>query len=128
MQTMGKAIVAALYAAAVVAVPLLEGNHVPSPAEWVQIVIALLTAVTVYVVPVVKGAAWVKTVVGALLAVAQVLVTVINDGINGNDALMIVFALAGALGIALAPADSTGLRSGTAVGWGSDRDLRSFAS
>jgi hypothetical protein len=123
MQSMGKAIIAALYAAAVIAVPLFEGNHVPSPAEWVQITIALLTAVTVYVVPVVEGAAWVKTTVGALLAVAQVLVTVINDGINGNDALMIVFALAGALGIYLAPADSTGVTGGTAVAWGSDKQV-----
>jgi hypothetical protein len=128
MQSMGKAIIAALYAAAVIAVPLFEGNHVPSPAEWVQIVIALLTAVTVYVVPLVKGAAWVKTAVGALLAVAQVLVTVINDGINGNDGLMIVFALAGALGIYLAPADSTAVRSGTRVGWGTDREQYELAA
>lgn len=128
MRVIGKALVAALYAAAVVAVPLFEGNHRPDPAEWVQIMIALLTAVTVYVVPVVKGAAWVKTAVGALLAVAQVLVTVINDGINGNDALMIVFALAGALGIYLAPADSTSLRSGTRVGWGTDREQYELAA
>lgn len=122
MQTMGKAIIAALYAAAVVAVPLFEGNHVPSPAEWVQIVIAVLTAVTVYVVPIVRGAAWVKTTVGVLLAAAQVLVTVINDGLSGNDVLVIVFAVAGALGIALAPADSTGTPNGTRVGWGSDTE------
>jgi hypothetical protein len=123
METKGKAIIAALYAAAVIAVPLFEGNHVPSPAEWVQITIALLTAVTVYVLPVMAGAPWIKTTVGALLAAAQVLVTVINDGVNGNDVLMIVFAVAAAIGITLAPADSTAVRGGTAVGWGSDKQL-----
>lgn len=119
----GKALVAALYAIAVTAVPLLSGNHTPSPAEWVQIVIAALTAVTVYLVPLVPSAPWVKTAVGALLAGAQVLVTVIDNGVAGNDYLVIAFAVAGALGITLAPAESP--RTGTAVGWGSDTPVRS---
>lgn len=118
MNVKGKAIVAALYAVAVVAVPLLTGNHVPNAAEWTQIIIAALTAATVYVVPIVPEFPWVKSAVGALLAGAQVLVTVIGDGVNGNDVLMIVFAIAGALGIVLAPAASP--RTGTSVGWGGD--------
>lgn len=113
-----KSFVAALYAVAVVAVPLLSGDHVPSPAQWVQIVIAALTAVLVYLVPLVPTAPWLKSAVGALLAGAQVLVTVIDNGVTGNDYLVIAFAVAGALGIVLAPATSPA--TDTAVGWGSD--------
>lgn len=114
----GKAWIAALYAVAVVAVPLFDHGQ-PTSTEWVQIVLAALTAVTVYLVPLVPAYPWIKSAVGALTAGAQVLVTVIDGGVNGNDVLMIVFAAAGALGIALAPAASPA--TNTAVGWGTDR-------
>jgi hypothetical protein len=121
MGNAGKAVVAALYALAVVAVPLLEGNHVPSSTEWTQIIIAALTAVAVYIVPLTSEYPWIKSAIGALLAGAQILVTVVGDGINGNDVLMIAFAVAGALGIVLAPAATA--RTDTAVGWGSDSEI-----
>lgn len=116
---MGKTIFAALYALAVIAVPFFDRgfDQPPTPTEWVQIVIAILGVITVYFVPLVKGHTWIKSGVGAATAGAQVLVTLIDNGVNGNDALMIAFAVAGALGITLAPAESD---TGVAVGWGSD--------
>ena len=116
----GKAIIAWLYAVAVIAVPLLSGNHTPSPAEWVQIAIAAVTGLGVYITPLIPQAAWAKSAIGAILAGLQVLVTVIDGGVSGNDVLMIAFAVAGALGIVLAPATSA---NGVRVGWGSDYAL-----
>lgn len=119
MNDKGKAIVAFLYAAAVVLVPVVGGDSaVPRPDEWVQIAIAIVTAASVYLAPLAPGATWVKSAIGALLAGLSVLTTAVIGGIDGNDVLMIVFAVAGALGIALAPAASPVTR--TAVGWGSD--------
>jgi hypothetical protein len=120
MERFGKALAAALYAVAVIAVPLFSGDHRPGPSQWVQIVIAALTAATVYLVPIVEGVPYIKSVVGALLAVAQILVTVIDDGVSGTDMLTIALAALGALGISLAPADSSGVAGGAAVGWGAD--------
>lgn len=120
MQTAGKAVIAFFYAVAVVAVPLFGNNHVPSSTEWVQIAIAVVTAAGVYVAPLVPGATWTKTALGAMLAGLQVLVTAIDGGMDGNDWLTVAFAVASALGIYLAPAESS---SGASVGWGSDYDL-----
>lgn len=120
MNVKGKAVIAFLYAVAVVLVPVLSGdNPAPRPDEWVQIVIALVTAGAVYLAPLAPGATWVKSAIGALLAGLQVLTTAIVGGVDGNDVLMIVVAVTGALGIVLAPAASPS--TSTAVGWGSDR-------
>jgi hypothetical protein len=121
MQSKGKFIVAFLYALAVVAVPILDGPHQPTPAEWIAIAIAACTAALTWLVPLVPSATWVKSAVGAVLAGLQVAVTVIDGGINGNDGLLIVFAVLAALGITVAPAASPKTR--TAVGWGSDYAL-----
>lgn len=120
MQNAGKAIIAFLYAVAVVAVPVFSGDHVPSATEWVQIFIAVATWAGVYLAPLVPGATWVKSAIGAVLAGLQVLVTIVDNGVDGNDVLLIVFAIAGALGIVLAPASSP---NGAAVGWGGDAEL-----
>ena len=120
MNDKGKAILAFLYAGAVVLVPVLSGDSpAPRPDEWVQIAIALTTAGAVYLAPLAPGATWVKSAIGALLAGLQVLTTAIVGGVDANDVLTIVVAVAGALGIILAPAASAVTR--TAVGWGSDR-------
>jgi hypothetical protein len=119
MERAGKAIIAFAYAVAVIAVPIFSGDSpAPRPDEWVQIGIAVVTAASVYLAPLAPGATWVKSLIGALLAALQVLTTAIVGGVDGNDVLMIVFAVAGALGIVLAPAASAVTR--TAVGWGSD--------
>lgn len=112
-QTYGKAIVAAVYAVAVVAVPLFSGDHHVDPSEGVAIGIALCTALLTYLVPLVPGARWAKTAVGAVLAGLQVAATVIIGGVDSNDWLLIAFAVASFLGIAVAPAISN---VGTPVG------------
>lgn len=125
MNVKGKAVLAFAYAVAVVLVPVLSGDSpAPRPDEWVQIAIAITTAVGVYLAPLAPGATWVKSALGALLAGLQVLTTVIIGGVDANDVLTIVVAVAGSLGIILAPAASVATR--TAVGWGSDaqRDYR----
>lgn len=111
--TYGKAIVAALYAVAIVAVPLFSGDNHIDPSEGVAIAIALCTAVLTYLAPLAPGARWVKTAVGAVLAGLQVAATVIIGGVDGNDVMLIVAAIVGALGIAVAPAVST--TTGTAA-------------
>lgn len=121
MTTKGKSIIAFLYAVAVAAVPLLSGDHKPSPADWVSIVIAAVTALGVYITPIIPQAPWTKTAVGAVLAGLQVLVTVIDGGMTAPEYLTVALAVAAALGIQLAPATSA---NGTAVGGGPDRIKR----
>lgn len=118
MQTYGKSIVAFLYAVAVVATPLFSGDHDIDPSEWVAIGIAACTAALTFLVPLVPSAPWTKTLIGAVLAGLQVATTVIVGGVDGNDMLLIAFAVLSFLGITVAPAASP--RTATAVGWGSD--------
>lgn len=105
--TYGKSIVAAIYAVAVVAVPFISGDGHVDPSEGVAIGIAICTALLTYLVPLVPGARWAKTAVGAVLAGLQVATTAIVGGIDSNDWLLIAFAVASFLGIAVAPAVST---------------------
>lgn len=106
MARAGKAIVAWLYAASVIAVPFFTGNHRPDAGEWTQIVLAVLLAAATYLVPLAEGYPWVKTLVATLIAVAQITTTLIIGGIDANDVLVIAFTIMGALGITLAPAVS----------------------
>lgn len=118
MQVYGKSIVAFLYALAVAAVPLFSGDHHIDPSEGVAIGIAACTAALTFLVPLVPSAPWTKTAVGAVLAGLQVATTVIVGGVDGNDVLLIAFAVLSFLGIAVAPAVSP--TTGARVGWGSD--------
>jgi hypothetical protein len=113
-QTYGKAIVAAVYAVAVVAIPLFSGDQHIDPAEGVTIATAIATAALTYLVPLAPSARWTKSAVGAVLAGLGVLSTVIGDGIDANDMLLVAASVLGALGITLAPAVSpaTGPRAG----------------
>lgn len=118
----GKSIVAFLYALAVAAVPLFDGGRTPAPDEWVAIAIAACTAALTWLVPLAPSAPWTKTAIGAVLAGLQVAATVIVGGIDGNDGLLIAFAILSFLGITVAPAASP--KTATAVGWGSDSLVR----
>jgi hypothetical protein len=121
MREYGKAIVAVIVAAIVVAYQALSGdNHIEAP-EWVSIAIAAVTAVGVYVVPLAPGAKWSKSAVAAVLAVLQILTTAILGGVGADEILLMVITAAGAVGIFVAPARST-TPSGAvvAVGTGSD--------
>lgn len=116
-QTYGKSIVAAIYAVAVVAIPLATGDGHIDPAEGVTIATAIATAALTYLVPLVPSAPWTKTAVGAVLAGLGVLSTVIGDGIDANDMLLVAASVLGAVGITLAPAISpaTGTAAGSAA-------------
>lgn len=118
-QTYGKSLVAFVYAVAVVAVPFFTGDHHVDPSEGVAIAIAVCAAALTYLVPLVPSAPWTKTAIGAILAGLQVLTVQIVGGIDGNDVLLIAFAVASFLGIAVAPAKSP--RTGAKVGFGSDQ-------
>lgn len=118
MQTYGKSIVAFLYAVAVVGVPLFTGDHHIDPSEGVAIAIAVCTNGLVWLVPLAPTAKWTKTAIGASLAGLQVVTVVIVGGVDGNDVLLIVFAVLSFLGITIAPAAST--KTSARVGWGSD--------
>ena len=107
LQQYGKSIVAFVYAVAVVAVPLASGDHHIDPSEGVAVAIAVCTAALTYLVPLVPGARWTKTAIGAVLAGLQVATTVIVGGVDANDWLLIAFAVASFLGIAVAPATSS---------------------
>lgn len=118
MQTYGKFIVAFLYAVAVTAVPLFSGDKHIDPSEGVAIGIAACTAALTFLVPLVPSAPWTKTAIGAVLAGLQVATTVIVGGVDGNDMMLIAFAVLSALGITIAPAASP--KTATAVEWGTD--------
>lgn len=117
LSTHGKAIVAFLYAVAVAALPQLTGDRSVDAAELVAVAIAITTAVATYLVPLAPSMPGVKTLVAAVLAGLQVTATLILDGtLATDDVLLIAATVLGALGIAVAPAESRGV----AVGWGSD--------
>jgi uncharacterized membrane protein len=118
MTVYGKSIVAFLYAVAIVGVPLFTGDHHIDPSEGVAIAIAACTAALTFLVPLAPTAKWTKTAIGAVLAGLQVATTVIVGGVDGNDALLIAFAVLSALGIAVAPAASA--KTSARVRWGSD--------
>jgi hypothetical protein len=117
MNDKGKAIFATLYAVAALFVPLVDSGFRPDAEGWTQISIGVATAVITYIVPVIPEAPWAKTFAAIVLLLLQTLVTVIGDGINSADVLMLAFTLAGALGIQIAPATSA---NGVHVNWGKD--------
>lgn len=116
LQTYGKAIIAALYAIAVVAIPIWSGDKHIDPSEGVAIGIAICTALLTYLVPLVPSAPWTKTAIGVVLAGLQVAAAQIAGGIDSNDVMLILAAVVGALGIGLAPAISP--KTATAAGVG----------
>ena len=121
MQVYGKSIVAFLYAVAVVAVPFLSGDNHVDASEGVAIAIAVCTAALTFLVPLAPGAKWTKSAIGAVLAGLQVLTTVIIGGVDGNDIMLIAFAVLSFLGIYIAPARSdTPTGPPVAVSAGSD--------
>lgn len=119
LHTYGKAILAFLYAVAMVAVPLASGDGHVDPSEGVTIAVAVVTNAGVWLIPLVPSATWTKSAVGFLLAGLNVAAVVILDHmIDANEWLMIGTAALGAIGITLAPTTST--KTATSVGWGSD--------
>lgn len=122
MGKFGKSIAAFLYLVAATAIPLFTGDGRIDPVEWSIIGTAVVTNAGVYLVPLAPRYGWAKTAVGALTAgLAVVEVVILDHVIDANEALMVAAAVLGALGIAVAPAESG---NGVDVGWGSDRTSR----
>lgn len=86
--------------------------------EKALVALAVAQAVQTYIVPLAAQYPWSKTAAGAVLAAAQAVVTVLGDGWQiEQDIFVILFAAAGALGIAVAPARSdNGVRARFGVG------------
>lgn len=85
--------------------------------EWIAIAFAGTQGVATYVIPLATRYPWAKTAVGAILAGLDVLAVVILGGLDAQEWLLIAFAVAGALGIAVAPAVSNNaVRARTGIG------------
>jgi hypothetical protein len=121
MAKYGKAAVAVIVAAIVVAYQALSGDGHIEPTEWVSVAIAAATAIGVYLIPLAPSARWTKSALAAVLAVLQIGTTAILGGIGADELLLMVITAAGALGIYIAPAasDPAGAPP-VAVGTGTD--------
>lgn len=104
MNRYGKAIVAALIAV-ITAVHAIVSDEVVTGSEWIQISIAAVTAISVYLVPIFEYA-WMKTAIAVLLAALNVLVTLIADGVTSGDLVQVLLSALTALLVAFAPARS----------------------
>ena len=106
------AIVAALLTALYVA---LGGDGRIDQEEWVQVAIAVASAVGVWLIPIAPQIRWGKTAVAVVLAVLQLLTTVIIGGIRPDEWIILILAGLQAAGVAVAPAVSdNGISSRTA--------------
>lgn len=102
----GKAWASVVGAALVALYAVLSGdNHIDSD-EWVQVSIAVTTAVSVYVVPLAPQYRWAKTAVAVILGVLQILTTVIVGGLETNEWIVLALAALTAGGVAVSPAVS----------------------
>ena len=126
MEKYGKSFIAFAYAIAFVLIPQVTGDHHLDPNETVNLAIGVVTAGSVYLVPIFPAAKWTKSLIAFLLAGLNIAATVILDGsLSAQDWLLIATSALGAIGITLAPAVSTlrnkvGGVTTAAVGWGSD--------
>lgn len=105
-QRYGKTIFAALAAVVTFAIPLYSSDHHIDPDEGLAIVLATANAVIVFIVPLAPQAKWIKTGASFIFTITQVLGVVIVGGIDGNDVIILITAVAGFFGVAIAPAVS----------------------
>lgn len=88
----------------------LSDNHI-SVVEWIQIVIAVATAVQVWITANVPTLTWAKTATAVVLGVANVLIGAIADGFTASDVAVLVVAALTAAGVYGAPNRSRRTRS-----------------
>lgn len=81
-------------------------DHLVNNTEWVQILTAAFTALSVFLVPVVPQYPWVKSAIGVALSVLSVLLTLVVDGWQFTDWMPLLIALATAVGVTFSPAVS----------------------
>ncbi len=101
----GKAIVAtaAMFATGIQA--YVSDGHITQQ-EGVQVAIALFTAFSVWLVPVLAYP-WMKTAIAVVLGVLNVLTTLIVGGISTGDITIMIVAAATAVGVGIAPVPPT---------------------
>lgn len=104
--TYGKTLAAFLFAVVTVVQASVSDGHI-TQAEGIQIAIAAVTAFVVWWAPVLPDAPLVKTVAGVALAILNALATLIVGGISSADIAGLILAGLTALGVGLAPAQST---------------------
>lgn len=80
------------------------GSDGMTPSEWVTVVIALFTTVTVWAAANVPNFKNAKTVVAAVGLVLNLLVSLIVGGITSDEWMLLAIQFLGALGVAGAPA------------------------
>lgn len=101
----GKAIVAVAVAAVTALQAGLSDDHL-SPQEVVQVLVAVATAVGVWLVPTAPAWPWAKTAIAVVLAVLGAVETLVVGGPTSGDWTGIVLAALMALGVSAAPAVS----------------------
>jgi len=101
--TYGKSITAALFAIVTAIQAAVFDGHI-SQVEGVQIAIATVTAVIVWLAPRLPHAAGIKTACAVALAALNVLVTCIVGGVSQADVMEMVLAGLTVLGVGAAPA------------------------
>jgi hypothetical protein len=117
----GKAAIAFAYAVLAVVTTAWSGDHHVDASEGIIIALAIGNCLLVYVVPITRHSAGVKTLVNAIMAGLVVAQAQIAGGIDGNDWTLIIGAIVGGLGVAIAPAYSPKER--VRVGMGSDTPI-----
>jgi len=75
-----------------------------SRSEWVMVIIALFGVATVWASANITGFDKAKTIVAALTLVLNLLVSMIVDGLTGDEISLLIIQFIGALGVAGAPA------------------------
>lgn len=118
----GKAILSALLAIYTVVVPFWTGDHHIDASEGILIALAIANALMVYLVPLTASFPGIKSVINFVMAGLLVAQTVITDGIDANEWLLIIGAALAAIGVSVAPAASPQER--VKVLAGSDRAKR----
>lgn len=104
MNKYGKAIAAAVLAVLTALHTMLSDNTITQQ-EGVQIAIATVTAVSVWLVPMLAYS-WMKTAVAAALAFLNVLATLIVGGIDQGDIVQLMMSVLTVVAVGAAPARS----------------------
>ncbi|MFE7868856.1 hypothetical protein ACFUYE_00690 [Micromonospora humida] len=106
MEKYGKALASLLGAILVALYAALGGDGHIDAEEIVQVGIAAVMAIGVYLVPLAPQYRWGKTAVAVLLAVLQALTTSVLGGLDAGEWIVLVLAGLTAAGVAVAPARS----------------------
>jgi len=107
VRTYGKALFAVAAGVVTVGIGFWTGDHHIDPSEGVAIAISGVNLTAVWLIPLAPGARWTKTAASFLLTVLQAIAVVIIGGIDANDVLILITAVGGFLGVAVAPATTT---------------------